>query len=579
MRFFIALWVLWSTSALAQETVFSVETCGWETLPQAGGSPGVVALRVRVQEGWHVNAARPTDPYLIPSQVRLQLPAGWQAGEAEFPPPKRIKLEVFQDVAEVLEGSFWVRIPIRLPAGATGQDLAGELEAQACNNVSCLPPKKVTFTVPWAFSVSPLQPASTAAPSTAAPPVGTGLDQRFAGASLLLQLLLAFLGGLALNLTPCVYPIIPVTIGFFLNQAGGTKRTAVLAFLYVGGMAVTYSTLGVVAALTGKLFGAALQSPWVTGAIVIVVLALAASMFGLWELRVPQWASRFSTARQGLLGSLMMGLVVGLVAAPCIGPFVLGLLAYVGQKQDVMLGFVLFFALALGLGLPYLFLALSTRSLEKLPHSGAWMEGVRQLFGVLLVALALYFARPLLPAGVGDRLLALSLIAGGFYLAVIARPGREISVVDRFMRAVTAALVLVGAFFWPRPQPGGGAHLVWEKANARVLEQAIGQGGPVIVDFYADWCLPCKELDEKTFAHPQVQAKLAQFRRLKVDLTVATPEVEQLRQAFGVAGVPTVLFFNQGREAVELRLTGFEEPRPFLERLDEVLGAKNKNSG
>jgi thiol:disulfide interchange protein DsbD len=403
---------------------------------------------------------------------------------------------------------------------------------------------------------------------------GFGPKGSFGEAAFWLQLVLVFLGGLALNLTPCVYPIIPITIGFFLQQTGGTRRTFFLASLYVLGMAVTYSTLGVVAALTGRLFGTALQSPWVTGLIVLVVLALASSMFGLWEIRVPQSLAQLAGGRQGWLGSLFMGLVVGLVAAPCIGPFVLGLLAYVGQKQNVLLGFSLFFTLALGLGLPYLALALSTKSLEKLPNSGAWMEGVRQVFGVLLVALACYFARPLLPGLWGDKLLALALIGGGIYLAVLARPGREVDLVDRAMRLVTLALVAAGLLLWPKPAgQAKGGEIAWEKADKAKLRQALASGEPVIVDFYADWCLPCRELEEITFAHPQVQRKLAAFsQRLKVDLTASSSDTEALRKAFGVAGVPTIVFFRQGQEVSEARLTGFEKPEAFLKRLDLVLG-------
>jgi len=181
-----------------------------------------------------------------------------------------------------------------------------------------------------------------------------------------------FIAGLALNLTPCVYPIIPITVGFFAQQAKERKGgTFGLAVAYVLGMAVTYSALGVTAALTGRLFGTALQNPIVVGVIVAVMLALAASMFGLWELRVPAWAMRASGGRGGVFGALLMGLVVGFVAAPCIGPFVLGLLTYVGQQGSPLLGFVLFFTLAMGLGLPYLLLGTFTGAINKLPASGA----------------------------------------------------------------------------------------------------------------------------------------------------------------------------------------------------------------
>jgi thiol:disulfide interchange protein DsbD len=205
-----------------------------------------------------------------------------------------------------------------------------------------------------------------------------------------LLLIGVFLAGLALNLTPCVFPLIPITVGFFTQQTKDREGSAFpLALAYVMGIAFTYSVLGVLAALSGAIFGSALQSPWVVGLIVVVLLSLATSMFGLWELRVPGWAQRASGGRSGIFGALIMGLVMGFVAAPCIGPFVVGLLTYVGQRGDPFLGFMLFFTLALGLGLPYLILGTFTGTVNKLPASGMWMIGVRRVFGVILIAMAL----------------------------------------------------------------------------------------------------------------------------------------------------------------------------------------------
>jgi thiol:disulfide interchange protein DsbD len=200
------------------------------------------------------------------------------------------------------------------------------------------------------------------------------------------------------------------------------------------------------------------------GLIVVVLLALAASMFGLWELRVPAWATRVSGGRSGLGGALVMGFVVGLVAAPCIGPFVLGLLTYVGQRQDVLLGFALFFALSLGLGLPYLLLGAFTGAMERLPNSGAWMIGVRQLFGVLLIALAGYFARPFLPSPWGDALLSGLLIVGGLYLLLVARPGHEQPWVDRFMRLASAGVLVAGVLLYPTRAHTAGTGPRWRRA-------------------------------------------------------------------------------------------------------------------
>jgi thiol:disulfide interchange protein DsbD len=522
-----------------------------------------------------VNSDAPRDPYLIPTAVSVRVPPGWHAEKPVFPPSHVVKLAFSADQLAVFEGTFVVTVPVRLDPDAQLPDaVQGAVEAQACNNQVCLAPAEVPFTVALAAAAAPAPPARAAGPGAegGAEPAAKGVPADFARTGFLLQLGIVFLAGLALNLTPCVYPLIPITVGFFAAQRVESRgRTWLLALVYVLGMSVTYSALGVLAALTGRLFGAALQSPWVVGLIVAVLLALAASMFGVWELRVPAWATRVSGGRGGLGGALIMGFVVGLVAAPCIGPFVLGLLTYVGQRQDVLLGFALFFALSLGLGVPYLLLGAFTGAVERLPNSGAWMVGVRQLFGVLLVALAGYFVRPFLAAPWGDALFAGLLIAGGLYLLLVARPGHEQPWVDRFMRLASAAVLVAGVLLYPASARTPSTELTWQPYEQGAVERAMASGKPVVLDFYADWCLPCKELDEKVFSRPDVAARLAEFARFKVDLTTDNPTTDELRTRFGVAGVPTVAFFRDGHEVSDARLTGFEGPTQFLERLARVM--------
>jgi thioredoxin:protein disulfide reductase len=546
----------------------------WHGAPPAPGASGTVRVEITVQPGWHVNSDAPSDPYLIPTSVRLGLPAGWSADKAQFPPSRLAKFAFSEDELAVFEGTFVVTVPVRLaPDAARPESLGGVVEAQACNDQVCLAPAEVPFTVALApgnsAGAASAKPPAPAAPAEA---FGKGIPSDFAHTGLLLQLAIVFVAGLALNLTPCVYPLIPITVGFFAAQRdGGRGRTWLLALVYVLGMSVTYSALGVMAALTGQLFGAALQSPWVVGLIVAVLLALAASMFGLWELRVPAWATGISGGRSGVGGALVMGFVVGLVAAPCIGPFVLGLLTYVGQREDVVLGFALFFALSLGLGLPYLLLGAFTGALERLPNSGAWMVGVRQFFGVLLIALAGYFVRPFLPVRWGDGLLAGLLVVGGLYLLLVARPGNEQPWVDRFMRLASAGVLVAGVLLYPTRARTAGTELAWQPYQESAVTQALASGQPVVLDFYADWCLPCKELDEKTFSRPEVAARLSGFARFKVDLTRNDPTSDALRTKFEVVGVPTIAFFRNGREVIDARLTGFEPAREFLQRLSRVM--------
>jgi thioredoxin:protein disulfide reductase len=551
----------------AAEAVFSAEAA-WLHAPPAPGGTATAVVTIVVDEGWHVNSNAPLDEFLVPTRVLLTLPQGWTADAPAYPRHRLANLSFSDTPVAVFEGVFTVRVRVRAGAdGAPSPAIGGIVEAQACNDRQCLAPEEVPFSIAGVTD----DPGAGGEAEGGAPPAGsaaTGLSQRFLAGGLLLQLALVFAGGLALNLTPCVFPLIQITIGFFLAQK--TNRGWLLATTYALGMIATYSTLGVAAALTGGLFGAALQSPWVIAVLVALLVALAASMFGAWELTVPQWATRVSGGRQGHAGALVMGLVAGVVAAPCIGPFVLGLLTLVGQKGDPVYGFAMFFTLALGLSLPYVVLASSTTLIEKLPNAGAWMLGVRQLFGVLLLILAVYFVKPFIPGGAGDLVEAIARIAGGLYLLVLARPGHDIPGVDRFMRLASAAILIAGVLGLPGRTQAAGEGLAWLPFDEAAVQAAVSSGKPVVLDFYADWCIPCKELDEKTFSHPDVASGLAGFARFKVDLTRSTSENAAIRERYQALGVPTIVFYNRGGEVAGTRLSGFEEPGQFLARLGRV---------
>lgn len=376
----------------------------------------------------------------------------------------------------------------------------------------------------------------------------------------------AFAGGLLTALTPCVYPLIPITVGFFSRQSEGkTSRTFGLAVAYVLGMSVTYSALGVFAALSGSLFGSWLQKPAVLVVIALIVLALALSMFGLYEIQAPHFITDRTGSKAGVLGALTMGLFVGFVAAPCIGPFVISLLTYVAQQGSAALGFGLFFTLAMGLGLPYLVLGTVSGSLKAMPRSGEWMIAVRKVFGFLLVALAAWFLRPLLPERVFEWGVALPLIVGGIWFLFFEKAGSALGWFRGVKIAIGIALLAAAVPFVLPAKEGAG--LPFQPYSDAALADAATAGKPVVIDFYADWCLPCKELEKLTFTDPGVKQALEGWVLLKADLTkTASPEVAALRTKWNIQGVPTIVFLGpDGRES-KPRVVQFEKPAAFLSR-------------
>jgi thiol:disulfide interchange protein DsbD len=541
---------------------------------------GVVTATIL--DGWHINSNKPLADFSIPTALTFD-PATAELVRADYP-PHELRTFAFSgtDQLAVFEKTIRISFVVKAKPGVTA--LKANLHFQACNDKVCLRPDDATTEIATTVVAEPAGATPSATTATAAPPsganftplsaapkeggplFGSDIGRTFASHGLPLTLVAIFVLGLALNLTPCVYPLIPITVGYFSQQSGKRSRRTLLSVMYVIGIAITYSSLGVFAALSGKLFGAWLQLPAVLIFFALLMLVLASSMFGAWDIQIPHFISDRSGARTGLGGALIMGLLIGVVAAPCVGPFVISLLTLVSQLGNPVLGFLMFFVLALGLGVPYLLLGIFSSGLNAMPRSGMWMVQVKKAMGFVLVAMAFYFLRPLTGDAVFQYGVAASLLIGAGFLFFTKTAGPK---GGNSMRLACGILLLVAgiAFAIPRGPRGG---LAWTPYDAGTLASAAGK--PVIIDFYADWCLPCKELDEKTFPDSRVSAELARFSRFKANLTSEKDPLSiALTKKYAIVGVPTLVFIgSDGKEIPGARLTGFEPPEKFVERLKSV---------
>jgi len=451
--------------------------------------------------------------------------------------------------------------------------------------------------LPWALMAAVavgVLPAVLTGPGTdltGALQLGTG--------SLLTVLPILFLAGVLTSLTPCVYPLIPITVSIFGAGKRKTSRgqAALLSATYVAGIATMYSLLGVAAAASGKAFGSFMGNPVVMAGFALVLVAFALSMFGLYEISLPSsLQTRLSQVRGiGPGGAFAMGLVAGVIAAPCTGPVLGAVLTWVASTRDLALGFWLLFTYALGMGL--LFFVLGTFSVS-LPKSGGWMEAVKTVLGVALVVVALGFVRPFLPeaiaSGIGGTVLAVvaavltgvAIVGGALHLSFHG-PGTEKLLKTAGLVVTIAALAL--RFEWivdadaatvvATNTPGTGtepaaapAKIAWKKDHAEALAAAKSQGKHLIIDFYADWCVACGELDKHTFSDPRVKQLVSdKFVALKVDGTEETEAVLALQQQYGVVGLPVVaVVAPDGTQLKDPRVTGFIKAEEMLVELAKV---------
>ncbi len=496
-----------------------------------------------------------------------------------------------------------------LPPGMTSLSL--DASYQGCSEQGiCYPPIERTLTVAVASAAPPatVSPLPAPAADTLPPAAASANDTSDSGKIVaLLQggnfwlVVASFFGfGLLLALTPCVFPMIPILSGIIVGQGHHVTKLKgfTLSLAYVLGMAVTYALAGVAAGLSGTLISSALQNPWTLGAGAAIFVALALSMFGFYDLQLPSFLqSRFTEASNRMKGGRMagvfaMGALSALIVGPCVAAPLAGALLYIGQSGDVVLGGISLFFLALGMGVPLLLVGLSAGAL--LPRAGAWMEAVKKFFGVLLLAVAIWLVSPMLAEVAQMLVWAILLILSGVYLRALDPLANSAGGWPRFWKGIgiisliTGVALLLGALGGGRDplQPlgiyqGGTAGAAAQPPrlnfhrirNVAELDQAIAsaRGRPVMLDFFADWCVSCKEMERFTFAHAAVQARLQDFVLLQADVTANSADDKALLNRFGLFGPPGILFFDRNGKEVAYRVIGYEPPDKFLQSLNAAL--------
>ncbi|OIP12721.1 MAG: thiol:disulfide interchange protein [Betaproteobacteria bacterium CG2_30_59_46] len=553
--------------------------------------------------------------YLYRDKIKFSLKSGDASIDAVTLPQGEIKADPNFGNTEVYHQSFQAIIKLkREGSGEQAVSLAAVYQGCSVKGI-CYPPvqKTVALILPAAAAAT----VEAARQSVAAPVAEMTVPAKFVeapgsessrigalfkGGSFWLIMASFFGFGLLLALTPCVFPMIPILSGIIVGQGHAlTKSRAFgLSLAYVLGMALTYAAVGVAAGLSGTLLSSALQNPWVLGGFALIFVALAFSMFGFYELQMPGFIqNRFNDASNrikggSLAGVFAMGALSAVIVGPCVAAPLAGALLYIGQTGDVVLGGSALFSLALGMGAPLLLVGVSAGAL--LPRAGGWMEAVKSFFGILLLGMAIWLISPVISSAIHMLLWAGLLIVSAMYLRAIDPLPHAASGFAKFWKGVGVVALIVGVALligvlsgsrdMLQPLSGlraegagakaaGVASIKFERVkNVAELEKRLkrANGKVVMLDFYADWCVSCKEFERFTFGDAKVQAKLRDVVLLQADVTANSEDDTALLKKFGLFAPPSIIFFDKsGKELSDARVIGYEPPEKFIVTLDAII--------
>lgn len=549
------------------------------------GTDFKIAVVASIAEGWHVNA-NPTREPLIPTEITLPDIQNISFGDVIYPDGDTLNLESIGGLASVYHDTITFGVPATLLNNATIETSTLELKLtyQACNDEQCLFPVTLDVKIPLEI-VSKNETVQQVNEDIFASikfenedTKQGGLAGALSGGNLWLAFLLVFVAGIVTSLTPCVYPLIPITVSIFgANESTGILKSFILSVVYVFGIVVTYSILGVAVASTGAVFGQIMANPWVIGFISLILFALGLSMFGVFEIRLPSSVqNRLNTVGgTGYVGAFVMGTVAGIIAAPCTGPALAAVLAYIATTNSTLLGFWLMFTYAIGMGLLFICIGTFSGLISSLPRSGGWMYILENIFGLAIISVALFFLKdvnffePVKNAI--QKYFPYIVVVCGIYLSDLTQRFKGMSPLMQLRKACGILVTLIGVFMimvGGLQQPAAGPHLSWVYDDEPgALQTAKQEGKLVMLDFYASWCAACNELDHKTFSDQAVVDKLENFITVKLDFSVKSDEV--LTEKYNILGLPVVIFLD-GDGNIYKRLEGFVNAEDMLKIIDEV---------
>ncbi|MEW5702848.1 MAG: cytochrome c biogenesis protein CcdA [Candidatus Zixiibacteriota bacterium] len=556
-----------------------------------------LAARLELAPEWHVNSAQPLQDYLIPTRLELETPASWTTGRIVYPPGETVLL--LGDSMSVYESGTVVFASVVAGSDAPSGpiELTGTLHYQGCDDKSCVAPDDAELS--WKITIASQRGSDRHADlfasivASQAPSVSTWSLKPKSGAGAphsdlerliaehgawgyVLTFLLAFGTGLLLSFSPCTYPMIPITVSIFAGQARGAGRGFVLSLVYVLTMAVLYGIMGTVVASVGGVFGAWLAHPVVVGAIVAIFVVFALSMFGLYELQIPERFRNRMAGRggEGIGGAIVLGAVAALVVSPCVGPFVAGIMLYVATAGSALLGFSVLFTFALGLGTLFVLIGTFSSAIQSLPRAGEWMESVKKFFGFVLLLMALYFLRTLIPTSLTALLAGLLFLAAAVFGGGLDRLTAESRFFARLKKAfgilcLVLAIYLLGGYLissglvWPSVQLSGlgaGAapshdKIPWLTDLDAALGQAQQEGRPVLIDTWATWCANCYKLDEVTWSDDGVATEATRFVPVKLQLeTSSAPQTREFLDRFAIRqySLPTIILIDSHGEVADV---------------------------